>query len=418
MKILLINHYAGSPLHGMEFRPYYLAREWVLAGHKVQIIAASHSHIRAIQPELGLGGAKDEVIDDVNYRWYRTPGYKGNGIGRVRNMFSFVRQLWRDAKQIANTFKPDVVIASSTYPMDIWPARKIARFACARLAYEVHDLWPLSPMELGRMPRWHPFIIWAQSAEDYAYKHADRVVSMLPKTLDYMTSRGLAPEKWSYVPNGVDLAEWQSSTELPAEVQCKIKLIKSRGLPVVGYAGTHGLANALDVLLDAAALLKGRAHVLLVGTGPERERLLQRVGSEGLDNVTMLPSIPKAAIPELLSQIDIAYIGWHPNPMYRFGISPNKLMDYMMSGKPIVHSVSSGNDPVSEVGCGLTVPPGGAEGVAEAILVIANLSVEERRHMGDKGKEFIMAHRLYTTLAAKFLKAICLESVQSNERSL
>lgn len=402
----------------MEFRPYYLAREWVVAGHQVQILAASHSHIRALQPRLGVGDATDEVIDGINYRWYSTPDYKGNGVGRVRNMLSFMRQLWRDGKRIANTFKPDVVIASSTYPMDIWPARKIARLACARLTYEVHDLWPLSPMELGGMPRWHPFIMWAQSAEDYAYKHADRVVSMLPKTLDYMTSRGMAPEKWAYVPNGVDLTEWQSPTVLPVDVQNSIQLIRSSGLPIVGYAGTHGLANALDVLLDAAVVLKGRAHVLLVGTGPERERLLQRMANERLDNVTMLPSIPKAAIPELLSQIDIAYIGWHPNPMYRFGISPNKLMDYMMAGKPIVHSVSAGNDPVSEVGCGFTVPPGDVQEVANAILKIANLPVEQRKHMGSKGKRFIMTHRLYPALAEKFLNAICFESFQSVESDL
>jgi hypothetical protein len=87
--------------------------------------------------------------------------------------------------------RPDVVIASSTYPMDIWVARRIARLAGARLVYEVHDLWPLSPMELFGMPRWHPFIMLCQLAEDTAYRDADAVVSMLPKVHDYMASRGL-----------------------------------------------------------------------------------------------------------------------------------------------------------------------------------------------------------------------------------
>lgn len=399
MNILYINHYAGSPSHGMEFRPYYMAREWVLAGHQVQIVAASHSHIRARQPKLDGLHVKDEQIDGIHYRWYPTPAYSSNDLGRVKNMLSFMRQLWRDAKHLARGFKPDVVIASSTYPMDIWPARKIARLAGAMLVYEVHDLWPLSPMELGGMSRWHPFIMWVQWAEDYAYKHADRVVSMLPITLDYMMSRGLAPEKWSYVPNGVDLAEWQTPGELPIEVQGTLNQMRAEGLPIVAYTGTHGLANALDVLLDAAVLLKGSAQVLLVGTGPERERLLQRVANEGLANVTMLPSVPKGAIPKLLAQIDIAYIGWLPNPLYRFGISPNKLMDYMMAGKPIVHSVSAGNDPVAEVGCGLTVGPSDVEGVASAILSLAGLSEQERIDMGAKGKKYVMEHRLYPTLA-------------------
>lgn len=403
MNILLINHYAGSPFYGMEFRPYYMAREWVSAGHQVQIVAASYSHIRARQPKLYGVHANEEQIDGINYRWYPTPAYSSNGFGRVKNMLSFMLQLWRDANQLVREFKPDVVIASSTYPMDIWPAQKIARLAEAKLFYEVHDLWPLSPIELGGMSRWHPFIIWAQLAENYAYKHVDRVVSMLPKTLNYMMSHGLVPEKWSYVPNGVDLSEWENPADLPLDVQSTIDDLKMSGLPIVAYTGTHGLANALDALLDAAAHLKGIAHVLLVGTGPERERLLRRVANEALVNVTMLPSVPKAAMPKLLSQIDIAYIGWHPNPLYKFGISPNKLMDYMMAGKPIVHSVSAGNDPVMEVGCGLTVAPRDVDSITYAIKCLSALSEQESANMGALGREYIMEHRLYPTLAKEFL---------------
>lgn len=405
MNILLINHYAGSPRHGMEFRPYYLAREWVALGHRVQIIAGSYSHIRAEQPSISENCVMLEQIDGVEYCWYPTPAYAGNGLRRAKSMLSFISQLWRSAKQIAFDFKPDVVIASSTYPMDIWPAKRIADLAGAKLVYEVHDLWPLSPMELGGMSRWHPFIMWVQWAEDYAYKHADKVVSMLPKTLEYMVSRGMAPAKWAYVPNGVDLAEWQSPAELPGDVQNVINTMKARGLPIVGYAGTHGLANALDVLLDAAALLKGQAQILLVGTGPERERLLKRVDTEELDNVVMLPSVPKAAIPKLLNQIDIAYIGWHPNPLYRFGISPNKLMDYMMAGRPVAHSVDAGNDPVQEAGCGLTVRPNDPEAVAIAIRELCALPNKDRMNMGAMGREFVLSHRLYPILASDFLLA-------------
>lgn len=406
MNILLINHYAGSPRHGMEFRPYYLAREWVAAGHRVQIIAGSYSHIRAKQPHMSESIVTHQEIDGIDYCWYPTPTYTGNGVGRVKSMLSFIGQLWCRAKQIALSFNPDVVIASSTYPMDIWPAKKIADLAGAQLVYEVHDLWPLSPMELGRMSRWHPFIMWVQWAEDYAYKHADRVVSMLPKTLDYMVSRGLDAEKWAYVPNGVNLVEWQSPVDLPYGVQKIINAIKIDGLPIVGYAGTHGLANALDVLLDAALLLKGKAQVLLVGTGPERKRLLQRVSTEGLDNVTMLPSVPKTAIPKLLAQIDIAYIGWNPNPLYRFGVSPNKLMDYMMAGKSVVHSVRAGNDPVREVGCGLTVPPGDSIAIALAVQQLLQLDSDALQKMGNLGKRFVIDHRTYPTLADQFLQ-IC-----------
>lgn len=407
MNILLINHYAGSPRHGMEFRPYYLAHEWVRMGHRVQIVAGAYSHIRARQPEPPQGASSwDETLDNIAYRWYATPSYRGNGVGRVRSMLSFLWHLWRDGKALARGFKPDVVIASSTYPMDVWPARRIAEAAGARLVYEVHDLWPLSPMELGGMSRWHPFILWVQMAEDYAYRHADTVVSMLPKTLPYMQSRGMAAGKFAYVPNGVDEEEWRNPQPLPAEAAQRLQAIRQSGLPIVGYAGTHGLANALDDLLDVAQRLQGQAEVVLVGTGPERERLLARVAQEDLDNVHMLPAVPKQAVPSLLECFDIAYIGWHPNPLYRFGISPNKLMDYMMAGKPVVHVVSAGNDPVAEADCGITVPSGDAVAIAEAIRKLAALTAEERATMGQAGRAFILRHQTYWQLARKFLQAV------------
>ena len=406
MNILLINHYAGSQHHGMEFRPYYLAREWMMAGHKVRIIAGSYSHIRAKNPLGVVDNYAMELIDGIEYCWYRTPIYKGNGIGRVKSILSFIYSLWRDAKVIATAFKPDVVIASSTYPMDIWPAERIAKFAGAKLVYEVHDLWPLSPIELGGMPRWHPFIMWVQWAEDHAYKVANHVVSMLPKTLEYMMSRGLRSDKWAYVPNGVDLGEWNSREQLPAEIEAALKVVRARGLPILCYAGTHGLANALDVLLDAATLLKGQVELVLVGTGPERDRLMRRVAKEVLSNVTMLPSVPKGSIPELLAMIDIAFIGWHSNPLYRFGISPNKLMDYMMAGKPILHSVSAGNDPVAEVGCGITVPPNDPVAIASAAINLLKLNKEELRWMGKQGEIFVVSERSYSVLAKNFLKIL------------
>ncbi len=406
MNILLINHYAGSPRHGMEFRPYYLAREWVAVGHRVQIMGGSYSHIRAKQPSMPENGVAHEHIDGIDYFWYPTHSYAGNGLWRANSMLYFIFQLWCRAKQIALDFKPNVVIASSTYPMDIWPAKKIADLAGAKLVYEVHDLWPLSPMELGGMSRWHPFIMWVQWAEDYAYKHADKVVSILPKTLNYMVTRGLRPDRWAYVPNGVDLDEWHERASLSVDTVSALHSVKNRGLPVLGYTGTHGLANALDVLLDAATMLKGQVELVLVGTGPERERLMRRVSTENLSNVTMLHSIPKGSIPAFLDLIDIAFIGWHSNPFYRFGISPNKLMDYMMAGKPIVHSVAAGNDPVSEVGCGVTVLPNDPVAIAEAVLRLIAMSPDEKIAMGKKGEAFIRTERSYEVLAQQFLKAI------------
>jgi len=290
--------------------------------------------------------------------------------------------------------------------MDIWPARKIARLANARLIFEVHDLWPLSPMELGGMSRWHPFIMVVQRAEDYAYRVSDAVVSMLPKAKEYMQSRGMAGEKFVYVPNGVVEEEWERQERVPEDIEKELESIRVKGLPLIGYAGTHGLANALDVLLDAAKLLQGRAHVVLVGSGPERDRLVQRVHDENIKNISLLRAIPKGTVPDFLRRVDIAYIGWHSNPLYRFGISPNKLMDYMMAAKPIIHSVSAGNDPVKEAGCGITVDPGDPEVVAAAFGKLMEMPSEMREDLGRAGRDYIVNNQTYGVLAEKFISAM------------
>lgn len=389
----------------MEYRPYYLAQEWIRLGHQVQILAASHSHVRTRQPEMN-SAIQVEILDGIQYHWYQTPAYLGNGIGRVKNMFAFVWASWRNAAKIASEFKPDVVIASSTYPMDIWTAHRIAKYAKATLIFEVHDLWPLSPMELGGMSKWHPFIMLVQQAEDYAYRHADCVISMLPKAKEHMESHGMNPDKFHYVPNGIDTKEWENIAPLPEDIKTSLANIKQRGKLLVGYAGTHGLANALDTLLDAAKLSPQDFEVVLVGNGPERDKLAARVKQEAIHNVTLLPAIPKASIPAFLKAIDIAYIGLLPEPLFRFGISPNKLMDYMMAGIPILMAIQAGNDPVTEAECGFTVTPGDSIAVRDAILKLANLPPAERQKMGECGKRFILAEQTYPVLAQRFLDAI------------
>jgi glycosyltransferase involved in cell wall biosynthesis len=407
LNILLINHYAGSPRHGMEYRPYYLAREWVRAGHRVQIVAAAYSHVRSVQPVVA-DKPLNETIEGTDYRWYPTPTYAGNGAGRVLNIWSFLRQLWADVKRLSNTFRPDVVIASSTYPMDIWVARRIAKMARAKLVYEVHDLWPASPIELSGMSKHHPFIMLCQKAENDAYRDADVVVSMLPKVADHMAAHGLDLRKLHIVPNGISPDEWTAQPEpLRADVLAHLHAMRAAGRTVVGYAGSHGLPNALDFLLDAAALLKDENFAFVcVGGGMEKARLAQRVREERLPHVALFNPIPKAQIPSLLSEFDIAYIGWQRTPLYRFGIAPNKLMDYMMASRVVLHSIEAGNDPVAEAGCGLTVAPESALAVAEGLRVLMRAAPEARAEMGRRGRDFVMAHHTYPVLAQRFVDAV------------
>ncbi|MFG6468672.1 glycosyltransferase family 4 protein [Roseateles sp. BYS87W] len=407
MRLLLINHYAGSPAHGMEFRPYYLAREWVRAGHEVTIVAASYSHVRAVQPQMS-GLPREEFIDGIRYRWLPTPHYAGNGIGRLRNILSFLRQLRADAWRLTREFRPDAVIASSTYPMDVWVARKLATLAKAKLVYEVHDLWPLSLIELSGMSPRHPFALMCGKAEADAYRDADRVVSMLPCVHAHMASRGLDLSKLHIVPNGFAPEEWHGeSAPLGATLQAHLDAERAAGRVVVGYAGSMGLPNALDVLLDAAAQLKDALlSFVLVGGGHEATRLAERAAAEGLHHVRFFAPIPKAQIPTLLRHFDIAYIGWQRTPIYRFGIAPNKLIDYLMAERAVLHSVEAGNDPVAEAGAGLTVPPEDPTAVAQGLRQLAALTPQQRAAMGAQGRAYAESRHAYPVLAQRFIEAL------------
>lgn len=410
MNILLINHYAGSPSLGMEFRPFYLAREWVRRGHRVRIVAASFSHVRARQPQVGKAPTI-EAVDGVEYCWLPTPPYRGNGAARLWNIWHFVWPLWRGAARLAAEFRPDAVVASSTYPMDIWVARRIAnhvRPKPARLVFEIHDLWPLSPIELSGMSRWHPFAMLCQWAEHTAYRDADVAVSILPCVQQHVEAHGLAPSKLALVPNGISPEDWAGEPEpLRADVAAVVAAHRRAGRTVVGYVGSMGVPNALDTLLDAAALVRQQPiGLVLVGDGFERERLSRRLLEERLDNVCLCAPIPKRQVPAFLKAVDIAYIGWRRVPIYRFGIAPNKLMDYMMAGCAVLHSVEAGNDLVAESGCGLSVPPESASAVADGLLRMAAFTPEQRRDMGARGRAFVLAHHTYPVLAQRFLEAV------------
>jgi glycosyltransferase involved in cell wall biosynthesis len=392
----------------MEYRAYYLAREWVRLGHDVLIVASAQSHIRAQEPQMDGQDRMDETIDGIHYTWFKTPVYFGNGIWRVRNMASFVSRLYLVGRQLALSFKPDVVIASSTYPMDIWPAHRIAKLVKAKLVFEVHDLWPLSPMELGGMSKWHPFIMPVQAAEDYAYRHSDVVVSMLPKVREYMESRGMAPHKLHIVPNGIDPAEWLAdSPALQSTIKDLLSDLKAQGLSIVGYAGTHGVANALDTFLDAAKLMHSeKVAFVLVGGGPEKGALQQRVQAKGMQNVWFIDPVKKEQIPALLQWFDVAYIGLQRQPLFRFGIAPNKLMDYMMAARPILMAIESGNDSVAEAGCGLTVKPEDPQAVAQGLRSLLALGEGARKEMGLRGKDFVLNNHTYPVLARHFLASL------------
>lgn len=392
---------------GMEYRPYYLAKEWVNSGHNVTIVAASFSHLRRVNPKMEKG-VQEEFIDGIRYVWLNTPRYKGNGVSRIRNMLQFIWRLrYYVAEQLTNEV-PDAVIASSTYPLDVYAAHKVQKQHNARFIFEVHDLWPLSPMELGNMSARHPYIMLMQKAENDAYRFCDAVVSLLPCAKEHMCQHGLDIQKFNYLPNGIDVTEWdKADAKLPEEHLRVLNRLKNDEQFIIGYAGSHGVSNALDVLVDAArGTLNEEIAYVFVGSGPGKEIMIQQAEEMALNNVYFLPSVEKSAIPMLLNMFDVCYIGGQKSPLYRFGVSPNKLMDYMMAAKPIIYAVETGNDPIKEAGCGITVLPEDPEAIAQAINQLANMTQDARDSMGQRGRAYVIKNHDYRVIARQFLKIL------------
>lgn len=403
MNILYINHYAGHPQYGMEFRPFHLAEEWQKNGHQALIVGADFSHLRAKNPS----NEGFEVKDNVNYYWIKTPKYKGNGVGRVLNIFAFVGRLFLQKKTILNNIKPDVVVASSTYPFDIFPAWYMAKKTKAKLVFEIHDLWPLSLTELGGMSKYHPFVLAVALAEHFAYRLPDKIISILPKTFAHAEKFGVKPENFSVIPNGIVIKDWDNKEQLPPSHKNEIDKLKEQGKLLVGYAGAHGVANSLTYLIDAAKILENKnIHIILVGDGQEKENLIHYANEQGVVNISFLGRISKNAIPTILEQMDALYIGLQKQPLFQFGISPNKIFDYMMSARPVINSITAGNDPVADANCGLSVESEDANLLAEAMLKMSKMTPQERDKLGKNGKEYVMAKHYYKILAEDFLDGV------------
>jgi hypothetical protein len=274
MNILYIEHYAGSDKYGMEFRPFYMAREWVKMGHSVTILGADFSHLRKKNPVIQKDFT-EEWDSGVRFVWLKSNRYRRNDHMRVFNMLGFVKKIKKHAQYIADTYKPDVIIHSSTYPMDVYAAQAVKAHCNAPCFYEIHDLWPMSLLAMAPIIKEsNPIIRYVQKAEDACYQLDDGVISILPGANRHIKERGFTVN-YHNVPNGIVLGDQPDPTPLSEETLHLFEQWKQQGKFIVLYAGGHARSNALDCLIEAADLVDASVHLVLVGKGDQKERLME-----------------------------------------------------------------------------------------------------------------------------------------------
>lgn len=400
--IWIINEYAGSILHGMTYRHYYLAKELIAKGYDTTIITASYSHFLNKFPELDENQKyKEERVNGVNYLWVKVMKYqKSFDKKRVLKWFQFVYKLFFISKHISN--KPDYIVCSTTAPFAIISSIYLARKHKAKLAFEVRDIWPLTLVEVGGYKKTHPFIALMGIFEKFALKKADILVSNLQNYSSHIKNLGI-DRKAHWVSNGVDLTEMQGQNSLSEELKNKIPKNKF----VVGYTGKFGVSNALNYLVEAAELLKNNDNIVFVfvGDGQEKESLKKQ--ATDLKNVLFIDFIQKEQVQSMLSLFDVCYIGLNKEKIFTYGVSPHKLYDYMYSEKPILYAIDSGeSNIVEQANCGVVVPPENPKEISKAIDLLYNMQQSDRNKLGANGKEYVINNFSYSKLAEKYIRIL------------
>ncbi len=397
MRIWIVNHYADPP-DGLATRSFDIGRRLVEKGHPTTIFvcAFSHYHLRPART-LGWRLWREEDIDGVRYVWIAAPRYRGNDWRRVMNMLVF--SILAFVAGAVRRERPQVVVGVSVHPLAALSGYFLARIKGARFFFEVTDLWPETLIDFGRLRPDGRVARWMRSLERFLFRRAERIVMLWRHTDAYVESQGVSPSKILWVPHGVELARYE-------------ELEPYEGAPTrpfrVMFLGGFVTSNSIDSILDAADVLEKRGRddirFLLIGSGQERAGLIERAKTMGLRNVDFRPPVPKREVGKVMGEADAFIYGLRDLPLYRFGISLNKLTDYLAAGRPIVFFGRSSYDPVRDAEAGFSVPPGDPEQVADAVERLVALTPRERMEMGERGRRYLLEHHNIPRLADRLLE--------------
>lgn len=393
-RIWILNHYAGPP-DSQSTRHFDLGRKLVSKGHKVTIFASSFSHNKFREDRLSSDEKwKSQNYGGVRFVWIRTYPYRGNDWRRILNMLSYAWRVIRVGKGLRE--QPDVIIGSCVHPFAVLAAYILSRMTKSRFFFEVRDLWPQTLIDLGALSARSPIAWGLRKLEKYLYTHAEKIIVLLPYADRYISNLGISREKIVWIPNGADLSRFGMVTKDRSELnnQC-----------IFMYLGAHGRANALDVILSAAEILQKQNNnslkIVFVGDGPEKKTLMNMAQRKSLQNVEFREPVAKAAVAHAMTEADAFIFNLEDSPVFKYGISSNKLFDYLASGKPIVFSSNAENNPVQEAHAGISVPARSPHLLAQAIRQLVNLTPEEKIKMGQNGFAYIQEYHDMSKLAAK-----------------
>lgn len=389
MRIWLINHYAVPPQYYPLARPYNFARNLVQMGHEVVIIAASTAHNSSINLIMDGSKIKTEKLDGIQYLYIKCSDYVGNGIKRVINIIEFARKL---PKVCDGLKKPDAIVSTSFDPLSCYQGVRFGKKHGIKSVAEIADLWPETLVAYSSLSTKNPLVKALRRLEKKIYTKADAIVFTAAGEYDYIIDQGweaeIPREKTYYINNGIDLAQFDENKEI---YQIEDVDLSNPDIFKVVYTGSIRRVNNVSGILDIAKTIKNpKVKFLIWGDGDEVDTIKGRILNENITNVCLKGKVEKKYIPFIVSSADLNYAHNGSSPLFKYGISFNKVFDYLAAGKPIICDFFANYNPVLMCNAGVSVDSADPGEVGREIDRISMLDVKELQafgHAARKGAE-------------------------------
>lgn len=401
MKVLYFHQHFSTPRGSTGTRSYEMARSLVARGHAVTMVCGSYGGGETGLSSAFIGGRRTGRVDGIDVVEFDLA--YSNSDGFLKRAWLFMKFALRSVG-IAMREDYDVVFATTT-PLTAGIPGIFARWLRGKpFVFEVRDLWPELPREMGVIT--NPLVLGAMSLLEWAsYRSATRCVGLSPGIVDGIARLGVPRNNIALIPNGCDLSLFGASQEPPWRPDGI-----ADGHLLAAFTGTHGIANGLDAVLDAAAELKRRGRddikLLLIGQGKLKRELQARAERERLDNVMFHAPVSKTRLSGLMAATDVGMQILANVPAFYYGTSPNKFFDYIASGLPVLNNYPGWlAGMIERERCGFAIPPNDPGAFADALEAAADYR-DALRAMGENGRQLavrefdrrILAHRFVAWL--------------------
>ncbi len=397
MKIWILNHYAIPPDRAGGTRHFDLAKEWEKRGHKTTIIAANFDYMMRTATAQASKQCTNSIINGIEFVQITTRPYYKNDWRRFMSMVDYGVNAFRCLHKAP---PPDVIIGSMVHHFAVVSAYTLAKRFHVPFLLEIRDIWPDTLIDMRVFSQHHPFVLMLRFINKFLFPRASYIISVPPFASDRLQQYGAPQDRIAVIPNFVNVERF--SPFLPPSPTKPF---------VVMYVGLHGPSNGLDTVVRAAKIVeqqvKGNVVFRLIGDGPAKESLQKLTAQIKVHNVEFHDPIPKHQLLSVMQNAHAFIFHLKDLPVLtKHGISPNKLLDYMAVGRPVIFACKSKNDPVREAGAGLSIPPENPEEMAKAVLTLAATPYDQLIQMGEAARLYIQRFYSSESAAEKYLRII------------